>query len=167
MGKLEGIFRSEIARLSKREMRKVTLPIARDVRSLKTAISPLRKTVAALERLAARLESERRSEKTHLAAAPEEVKASRFSPRLIRALRQRLGVTQRDLALLTGVTVGAVYQWEKGISDPRDDKKAALVALRKMGRRDVRRLLQEKGPSKNPSKVKRPRKLKRRRSRKK
>ena len=42
-----------------------------------------------------------------LEAAPEEVKISRFSPRLIRSLRKHLGITQKELAILAGVTVGA------------------------------------------------------------
>jgi len=83
-------------------------------------------------------------EKVHLEAAPEEVKASRFSPRLIRSLRKRLGVTQKELATLANVTVGAIYQWEKGIFDPRGEKKGILVALRKLGRREVKAILKEK-----------------------
>jgi len=144
MGKVEGIIRSEIVRLAKREMRKITIPLGRDVRSLKGTVSQLRKTVSVLEKFAARQGSERASEKSKLQATPEEVKSSRFSPRLIRALRKRLGITQKELANLAGVTVGAIYQWEKGIFDPRGDKKATLIGLRKLGRRDVKQLLGEK-----------------------
>jgi transcriptional regulator with XRE-family HTH domain len=84
------------------------------------------------------------SDRSRLQAAPEEMKKARFSPRLIRLLRKRLGITQRELAALAGVTVGAIYQWEQGLFEPRDDKKGALVALRKLGRREVKRLLAEK-----------------------
>jgi DNA-binding transcriptional regulator YiaG len=145
MGKLEGIVKSEIVRLAKREIRKVSLPLGRDVWSLKSAVSQLRKTVLTLERLAVEQQKELRRGKMGLEAPPEEVKKSRFSPRLIRRLRQRLGITQKEMAMLTGVTVGAIYQWEKGIFEPRGQKKGMLVALRKLGRRDVRRLLKEKG----------------------
>jgi hypothetical protein len=48
------------------------------------------------------------------------------------------------MAVLAGVTVGAIYQWEKGIFEPRGQKKGILVALRKLGRRDVKKLLEEK-----------------------
>jgi DNA-binding transcriptional regulator YiaG len=145
MGKLEGIVKSEIVRLAKREIRKVSTPLGRDVRSLKSAVSQLRKTVFTLERLAVQQQKELGREKMRLEAPPEEVKKSRFSPRLIRRLRKRLAVTQKEMAKLTGVTVGAIYQWEKGIFEPRGQKKGRLVALRKLGRRDVRRLLEEKG----------------------
>jgi len=54
MGKLEGTIKSEIVRLAKREMRKTLVPLGRDARLLKSTVSQLRKTVLALERLAAR-----------------------------------------------------------------------------------------------------------------
>jgi len=74
----------------------------------------------------------------------EEIRKVRFSPRLIRSLRKKLRVTQKELALLAGVSVGAVHQWEGGKSQPRAVKKARLVALRKLSRRDVKKLLEEK-----------------------
>jgi DNA-binding transcriptional regulator YiaG len=145
MGKLEGIIKSEIVRLSKREVRKISIPLGKDVRLLKNTVSKLRKMVSGLERFAALQESKIRKEKTLLEATPEEVKGSRFSPRLIKSLRKHLGITQKELAILTGVTVGAIHQWESGIFVPRAQKKSVLVALRKLGRREVRALLEEKG----------------------
>lgn len=158
MGKVEGILRSEIVRLAKREIRKIALPVRREVRALKGTVSQLRKALSGLEKHASRRGFGLMREPLHLQASPEEVKASRFSPRLIRALRKRLGVTQKQLATLVGVTVGAIYQWEKGIFEPRDEKKGALVALRKLGRRDVKRLLEEKSPSFASKKASPPRK---------
>jgi DNA-binding transcriptional regulator YiaG len=79
-----------------------------------------------------------------LEATPEEVKKSRFSPRLIQSLRKHLGITQKELAILAGVTVGAAHLWEKGKFEPKDEKKRVMVALRKLGRRDVRKLLEKK-----------------------
>jgi DNA-binding transcriptional regulator YiaG len=148
MGKIEGIFKDEIVRLAKREMRKVFVPVAKDVRLLKGTVSQMRKTVHELERTVARQVKEAGAEKKPIAASPEEVKGSRFSPRLIRTLRERLGLTQRQLAKLAGVTVGAIYQWETGKFEPRGDKKAVLVALRKMGRREVKEALERNTPTK-------------------
>lgn len=153
MGKLEGIIKSEIVRLAKREIRKISVPLGKDVRSLKNTLSHLRKSVLALERFAARQESELRKEKILLEATPEEVKGSRFSPRLIRSLRKRLGITQKELAILAGVTIGAIHQWESGTFVPRAQKKSALVALRKLGRRGVRKLLEEKTTEMGEKKV--------------
>jgi DNA-binding transcriptional regulator YiaG len=144
MGKVEVIIKSEIVRLAKREMRKISVPLGRDVRSLKNAVSQLRKTVLGLERFTALQKKELEKKRVPLKAPPEEVKISRFSPRLIRSLRGRLGITQKELAVLAGVTVGAIHQWESGIFKPRNEKKGVLVALRKLGRRDARKLFEEK-----------------------
>jgi DNA-binding transcriptional regulator YiaG len=157
MGKLEGIIKSEIMRLAKREIRKISVPLAKDVRLLKNTVSQLQKGVLILERFAARQESQLKREKTLLEATPEEVKASRFSPRLIRSLRKHLGITQKELAVLAGVTVGAIHQWETGIFVPRVQKKGVLVALRKLRRREVRELLQERGSGAGGKKISVPR----------
>jgi len=106
-----------------------------------------------LERLAAEQQKELGKGRVPLEASPEEVKGSRFSPRLIGTLRKRLGVTQKEMALLAGVTVGAIYQWEKGIFEPRGKKKGVLVALRRLGRKDVKKLLEGKKAEKKERKV--------------
>ena len=65
-------------------------------------------------------------------------------PGLIRSLRRHLGISQKELAVLAGVSVGAVHLWETGKFRPKEEKKRVLVALRKLGRREVRKLLEEK-----------------------
>ncbi len=164
MGKLEGIIKDEIVRLAKREVRKISAPLAKDVWLLKSTLWKLRKTVSTLERFTARQESELSKRKIPLEAPPEEVKGSRFSPRLIRSLRKRLGITQKELAILAGVTVGAIHQWESGIFIPRAQKKSVLVALRKLGRREVRDLLAKKKADRPERKVPRPRRKRSRRA---
>jgi DNA-binding transcriptional regulator YiaG len=145
MGKFEGIIKSEIARLAKREIRKTLVPFRRDVRSLKSTVSQIRKAVLFLERLVVQQQKELKKRKMPLEATQEEVKKSRFSPRLVRSLRKKLGISQKELAILSGVTVGAAHLWEKGKFKPKGEKKSVIVALRKLGRRDVRKLLEQRG----------------------
>ena len=150
MGKFEGVIKDEMVRLARREMKKSFVRLSRDVRSLKSVVSKLRKAVWGLQRFVAQRAKEAKG-KALLEASPEEVKKSRFSPRLMKTLRKRLGVSQKEMATLAGVSVGAIYQWEKGAFDPRDEKRRVLVALRKLGRRDARRILEEKkGMEKKP-----------------
>ena len=77
-------------------------------------------------------------------ASTEEVKVSRLTPARISNLRKKLGLSQRELAVLAGVTIGAIGLWEKGKFRPAMNKKAILVGLRKLGKRDVRKLLATK-----------------------
>jgi len=141
---LEVTIKSEIVRLAKREMRKTSVPLGRDVRLLKSTVSQLRKTVTALERFAAHQQKELSKREIRLEAPPEEIKNARFSPGLIQSLRKRLGITQKELAILAGVTVGAAHLWETGKFLPSGEKRGAIVALRKLRRREVRELLDQK-----------------------
>jgi hypothetical protein len=56
----------------------------------------------------------------------------------------------RELGVLTGSSVGAILFWEKGKFKPKADKKGALIALRKLGKRQVKRMLAEKAKGKKP-----------------
>jgi len=144
MGKMEQTLKIEIARLAKKQMRATYLPLARDVRRLKRTVSALRKTVAVLAKLGTEWQTERQAQRAKLAVAPEEVKAARLSPLLVKKLRKRLGITQGELATLVGVSGSAVGAWEYGKAKPEGHNREALVALRKLGRREVRGILAAK-----------------------
>ena len=76
------------------------------------------------------------------------MKASRLTPERIRGLRKKLDISMRELGILTGSSVGAILSWEKGKFKPKGEKKAALVALRKVRKRDVKKMLAEKADTK-------------------
>ncbi len=143
MATLETALKSEIVRLAKREVRKISVPMNKDVRSLKRTVSQLRKAVSALDRFAKTQEEQFGKRAVPLQPTPEEVKQSRLSPRLIKTLRKKLDISQKELAILAGVSIGAIHQWESGKFTPRENKKAALVGLRKLGRKEVRQILAE------------------------
>jgi DNA-binding transcriptional regulator YiaG len=142
MGKLESTIKSEIQRLTKRELRATFLPLRKEARSIRFRLSSLSKNFSALNRLTK--EQLQKVPKKGLEATPEEVKASRITPERIHRLRNKLGISMRELGLLTGSSLSAVLSWEKGKFKPRGEKKAALVALRKLRKREVRKLLAEK-----------------------
>ena len=143
MGKVETVLKAEIARLSRRETRRLMTKPVEELRRLRRRVVELEHEVRALK--AARAEEQ---VKTKIRAATETVASGatatiRMTPRLIRALRNRLGISQADLAKLVGVSTVAVGQWESGRSKPRAESKARIAALRSVGRREVRRLLAE------------------------
>ena len=142
MGKVESTIKSEILRLAKKEVKAAFLPLRHEVWAMRLKLSGLSKNVAVLNRQAKEVrQGEVRSK---LEASPEEVKASRLTPERIRNLRMKKGLSQRELGILTGATTGAVLSWEKGKFKPKGDKKAALVALRKVTKQDVKKMLAEK-----------------------
>jgi DNA-binding transcriptional regulator YiaG len=152
MGKLESTIKSEIQRLAKREIRSNFIPLRREVRAMRLRLSGLSKNFSILDRLAK--EQMEKTPKKGLEASPEEVKVSRLTPDRIRRLRNKLGISQRELGILMGSSLGAVLSWEKGKFKPKGEKKAALVALRKFRKREVWRILAEKQESKVQAKKK-------------
>jgi len=154
MGKLESTIKSEIQRLSKREIRATFVPLRREVRAMRLRLSSLSKTFSTLNRVTK--EQLEKMPKKGLEATPEEVKASRLTPARIRGLRKKLGLSMRELGVLTRSSLGAILSWEKGKFRPRGEKKAILVGLRKLKKRDVRKMLAEKAESKVKAKGKRP-----------
>ncbi len=67
-----------------------------------------------------------------------------FSPAAIRKLRKKLGISQKKLASLVGVSTGAVVGWESGKFRPRGNKAAELSGLEKWEKGDIGNLLQGK-----------------------
>ena len=146
MGKVEDTIKSEIVRLSKKEINAVFRPMASEVRALKAKLTNLIKNVSFLDRFLKDQIRKDEQKKQTLEVTEKEVKASRFTPERIHRLRLKLGLSQRELAVLTGVTLGAVGSWEKGKFEPRGKKKAKLLALRKLGKRDIKKILEKQDP---------------------
>ena len=149
MGKLESTIKSEIHRLAKREARATFLPIRREVWGMKLKLSNLIRNFTVVGRVIKEHAKQYKENKLNLEASPEEVKASRLTPDRIQNLRKKLGISQRELGILIGVTIGAVAMWEKGKFRPKGDKKAALVGLRKLRKREVKNILMEKAGAKD------------------
>jgi DNA-binding transcriptional regulator YiaG len=62
----------------------------------------------------------------------------------VAALRGRLGLSREKFAKLVGASVGSVVNWEKG-TVPRDEQKAKILDLRKLGAREAKEILEGVG----------------------
>ena len=144
MPNIETIIKAEITRLAKKEVKAASSPLAGEVRSMKKKLSDLSKKFGPLEKWTKDKIRQDEEKKAQLKAPADEVKKSRLSPRWIRNLREKLGLSQNKLAILIGASLGTVAMWEKGKFAPRKDKKAALIALRKLGKREVGKMLEKK-----------------------
>ncbi|HMC08730.1 MAG TPA: helix-turn-helix domain-containing protein, partial [Actinomycetota bacterium] len=114
MPKIEGAIKEAITRGADRRVRLVVVPLRREVHRLRRLIAQLRRDVGALRVVAG--EWQRAAQATPFGAgvSEDEVKAARFSARLIQKLRARLGLSQVALGRLVGVSGAAVVQWERG-----------------------------------------------------
>jgi DNA-binding transcriptional regulator YiaG len=116
LGKLESTIKSEIQRLAKREIRSTFIPLRKEVSAMRIKLSDLSKGITSWNRMIKELHLE--EAKPRLEATPEEVKASRLTPERIRRLRNKMGISMRELGILTGSSVSAVVSWERGKFKP-------------------------------------------------
>ena len=137
MPNLATALKDEIRRLAKKEINAAT-------RSTKQAVAQYRRDIANLKRLVRVQQKEiaflRIQERKRLSQPPsidEPVEGVRFSARSVRAQRQRLGLSAEDFGKLVGVSPMTIYNWEHDKGRPKDDRLAAFVALRNVGKREA------------------------------
>jgi DNA-binding transcriptional regulator YiaG len=129
MPTLAATLKSEIRRITGREMKKVGRPLVRltrQVRLLRQLTRVQRRTMAKLERRLQRVGS-----RTGGARRLRTMDAGpRVSPAAIRALRSRMKMTRLQFAKLLSVSAGSIFGWETGRSTPRGASRKKLVDLK-------------------------------------
>ena len=137
MPNITAILKTEISRLAKREIKAATSPT-------KKAVAQFRRDIARLKRLFHSQQKEiaflKGQEKKRLGLRPtaeEPLEGVRFSARSVKAQRTRLKLSAADFGKLVGVSGLTIYHWESGKSRPGEANLAALVAIRKLGKREA------------------------------
>jgi DNA-binding transcriptional regulator YiaG len=141
MPNFAALFKEEVRRLARREMRAQT-------GSLRRAAAQHRRDLASLKRLARRLaksveflENQERARVARPQVSEKLAEKARFSPKWLKSHRARIKLSANDYGKLVGVSLQSVYQWEQGKAKPRKAQLAALVAIRGIGRREALRRL--------------------------
>ena len=158
MGNLDKALKSEIARISRREIRDATAKIGKSHTELKKVAADLKKRVASLEKENKRLVAEARKRQAEIPQKHHEDRGeARLTSREVRTLRKRLGVTQGDFAKLLGTSGHTVYLWEKkgGSLRLRAKTREALLSIKGLGATEARIKLEE--IKRTPNKDKLPR----------
>jgi DNA-binding transcriptional regulator YiaG len=131
------VLKDEIIRLARKEVRSET-------ESLKKASAQYRSNIAALKRQVVALEKQivRREKKASKGLEPAvEGEAStkfRYSAKRFAAQRKKLGLSAGDMGALVGVSAQTIYNWEAEKSRPRQQQLAAIAAVRKLGKRQIK-----------------------------
>jgi len=141
MKSLNDALRHEITRLARKEIKAQVTALqgasARyrgDIADLKRTIRDLEKRINYLERDAHKRVKE--------PATPKLAEGSRFSRKGLKSHRAKLGLSAADYGLLAGTSAQTIYSYEGGLSRPRPEQLAKLVALRSVGKREAERRLE-------------------------
>jgi DNA-binding transcriptional regulator YiaG len=138
-------LKKEIARVARKELKG-------EIESLRRAAAGQRSEIAALKRELKSLRGDTKRNERRLksvvstVAAPEEQASERgrkvrYSAEGFAALRKKLGITQVQMARVLGVSGLSVSKWESGQVVPRQKQQEKVLALRKVGKRAVEKLL--------------------------
>ncbi len=149
MSNVVKILKAEIARISKKEAKSATQAIGKSNTWLRKTVADLKKRLVLLEKENKRLGA---IVKKYQVEQPEKLdveegKKARFTSKGIRALRNKLRLSQADFGKLLGTTPHAVYLWEKkiGALNLRDKTKSAILSVRALGAREAKEKLKEFG----------------------
>jgi DNA-binding transcriptional regulator YiaG len=141
MANIGALLKDEIARLSRREVRRQVESMKKASAQHRRHIATLKREVSTLRREVARLSG--RSQKNGSTATEPATAPTRFAPKGLKTHRLRLGLSANDYGKLAGVSAQSVYNWEQGIAKPRAEQRAALAALRSVGKREATARLEQ------------------------
>ncbi len=149
MANLTAVLRDEIRRLARKELKGSADELRRRITEQRKEVTALKQRVDALEKQNKRLKKRvtKVEPEGETPVAPEEKPAAeraRFSGKSIQRMREKLRLTQAEMAKLAGVSPQSVYRWARknGPLRLRGATKEALLRVRNMGIRDARRALE-------------------------
>jgi DNA-binding transcriptional regulator YiaG len=149
MPNIATVFKAEITRLARKEVRENSDGLRKAVATQRTEIATLKRRLQELEGMLKKL-AKGQSAISVRPGAPASSESSgtglRFRAKGMAANRKRLGLSASDFALLVGTTGQSVYAWEAGKAKPRPEALAAIAALRGIGKLEAEaRLAAAKG----------------------
>jgi DNA-binding transcriptional regulator YiaG len=136
MPNIASVLKEEIARVSRKETRTETQQLKKSSAHFRSDIAALKRRIAALEQLVARL-GKAAGKKPAKAPADEPGTAFRFSASGLLAQRKRLGLSAAEAGRLLGVSDQSVYKWENGKTRPRASQFSAIAALRSLSKKQA------------------------------
>jgi DNA-binding transcriptional regulator YiaG len=147
MPNIAAVFKDEIRRLARREIKAYTGGTKRVVAQSRREIARLKRLVQEQQKRLAYFASQRQQATGEPEVEDDPLAGTRFSSRSVRAQRRRLGLSAEDYGTLVGVSGLTIYNWEHGKARPRKSQLAALVAVRGIGKREaLKRLADLKKP---------------------
>ncbi|NBO39988.1 MAG: XRE family transcriptional regulator [Betaproteobacteria bacterium] len=133
-------LKSEIARISKKEIKAENAALKKASSNYRSEIAALKRRLSALESAIGKL-GKLSSQTVDVSNDTSDEKPLRFRADGFASLRKKLGVTANEMGALLGVTGQSVYKWEKGTAKPRASQMKAIAAVRHMGKKQVTELL--------------------------
>ena len=137
MPNFASVLKDEILRLARKEVRSELERLKKASGQYRSDIAALKRQVAALEKQLGRVDK-KGPKKVAAESEGEGATRFRFSAKRLASQRQKLGLSAGDMGTLVGVSAQTIYNWEAGKTRPRQSQLAAIAAVRKMGKREIK-----------------------------
>ena len=142
MPNVAAILKKEISRVAHRELRRFFKELTPAVSILKKTVSAQKKKITQLEAKVAKLEKRTGADSVIKLPKGEEFDKSRLGSKNIAKLRAKLNLTRVEMAKLIGVNPNSIFLWENAKATPRSTAKAKIIALRGVGKREIKKILE-------------------------
>ena len=137
---IKQVLNDEIRRLARKEIKAAVNPLVAAVSALRKQIAEQKRQIAALEKRCAVPETD--APPVAAIADDGDYKQVRLNAAGILRLRTKLGLTQGEFAKVLGVAMHTVSVWEQGRRTPRHTHKVRICALRGIGKRELKKMLE-------------------------
>jgi DNA-binding transcriptional regulator YiaG len=142
MANIATVFKDEISRIARKEIRSETAVVKKasaqyrkDIAELKRQVSNMQGRVSLLEKRVLR--------EVPAQVAEADAKDVRFTAKGLSSQRKRLGLSAGEYGKLVGVSGLTIDSWEKGTSRPRKTLLPVLASIRAMGKKEVHARLEQ------------------------
>ena len=135
MPDFKSLLNDEIRRLARKEVKIAMEPVLENIANLKKLCAEQKKQIQRLEKTLA-------ASGSPVVEEEEKPRACRINAAGIIRIRTKLKLTQAELGKLLGVTMHTVSIWEQEKCAPRPAMKEKICALRGLGKRKIKQLLE-------------------------
>ncbi len=147
MPNVASILKQEIARVARKEAKSFFKALPGSLSGLKKTVSEQKRKIAALEAKVDKLEKALAKDSKIAIPKPEELEHSRLGAKNVAKLRKKLNLTRAEMAKLIGVNPNSIFLWENDKATPRAAARAKIIALRGLGKKEIKKLLGEEEPA--------------------
>ncbi len=144
MANIQQLLNDEIRRLARKEVIALEKELKAQLVELRRTVAEQNKRIKAWEKAALSATPEVPAVEQEI-VADDEVKSVRVTPERITKWRMQLGLKRAQYARLLDVSPLSVAHWESGDTVPREAQKRRIAELRDLGKRELRKLCEEKG----------------------
>ena len=146
MSNFATLFKTEVARLTRKELKLQIDPLRKQVAAQRKVILGLKQDIAKLQKASAIVSRAGSARVVVERAEDAPATRARFSAGGLKKLRTRLGLTREAFAPLLGVSSQTIYIWESGQARPRQESIDKLAIVRGMTKQQAQDVLAQRAP---------------------